>query len=106
MSSAAFVARIHGYSPLTTAAYLEANQRLDDLDAQFDGCLPADLLADFYDVDGFTRQALAVLDAPDRYRHLGAAGMRMIDEQYSLEKKLPEMLDLYERTVSGHDSSS
>ena len=60
------------------------------------------LLAGFYDVDGLTRQALRVLDDPEQYRYLGQAGMRMIDESYSLEKKLPEMLDLYERTLQQH----
>jgi glycosyltransferase involved in cell wall biosynthesis len=60
------------------------------------------LLAGFFDVDGLTRQALRVLDDPEKYRPLGQAGMRLIDEGYSLEKKLPEMLALYERTLERH----
>jgi glycosyltransferase involved in cell wall biosynthesis len=57
------------------------------------------LLAGFFDVDGLTREALRVLADPEQYRPLGQAGIRLIEEQYSLEKKLPEMLDLYERTL-------
>ncbi len=54
------------------------------------------LLADFFDVDGMVEQALEVLDHPERYRHLGAAGVEMIREKYSLEVCLPKMLELYE----------
>ncbi len=57
------------------------------------------LLAGFFDVDGLAREALRVLADPEAYRPLGQAGIRLIEEQYSLEKKLPEMLDLYERTL-------
>lgn len=58
------------------------------------------LLANFFDVDGFTKQALRVLDDPQQFRPLGEAGVRLIDEQYSLAKKLPEMVALYERTLN------
>jgi glycosyltransferase involved in cell wall biosynthesis len=58
------------------------------------------LLAGFFDVDGLTRQALRVLDDPGQFRPLGEAGVRLIDEHYSLEKKLPEMLALYQRTLA------
>jgi glycosyltransferase involved in cell wall biosynthesis len=58
------------------------------------------LLAGFYDIDELVRQALRVLDAPDEFKPLGQAGVRLIDEKYSLAKKLPEMLQLYEDTVS------
>jgi glycosyltransferase involved in cell wall biosynthesis len=58
------------------------------------------LLAGFYDIDEQVKQALRVLDAPQGFRHLGQAGIQLIDEKYSLAKKLPEMLDLYERTVN------
>lgn len=60
------------------------------------------LLAGFYDVDGLTRQALRVLEDPEKHRPLGQTGMRLIDESYSLERKLPQMLDLYERTIQRH----
>ena len=56
-------------------------------------------LADFFDVDGLTDLALQVLDDPEKYRHFGEAGAKMIQESYSLEKMLPKMLDLYERTI-------
>ena len=59
------------------------------------------LLAGFYDIDEFVKQASRVLDAPDQFRQLGQAGIQLIDEKYSLAKKLPEMLDLYQQTVSG-----
>jgi hypothetical protein len=58
------------------------------------------LLAGFYDVDELVRQALRVLDSPQEFRHLGNAGTELIDEKYSLAKKLPEMLELYECTVN------
>lgn len=59
------------------------------------------LLADFYDVEGFTKQALAVLDDPAAYRPLGEAGTAMIEERYSLERTLPRMLEMYRRVVRG-----
>ena len=55
------------------------------------------LLADFFDVDGFTEQALEVLEDPEKFRHLGQAGEAMIEQDYSLKVCLPRMLDLYER---------
>lgn len=58
------------------------------------------LLADFFDVDRFTELALRVLDDPQAYRPLGQAGEEMIRRDYSLEKTLPRMLDLYNRTIS------
>ena len=59
------------------------------------------LLAGFFDIDELTRQALRVLDDPEQFRKLGHAGERLIDEKYSLTKTLPQMLDLYQETVSG-----
>ncbi len=58
------------------------------------------LLAGFYDVDGLAREALRVLSDPAGYRALGETGTRLIDEKYSLAKKLPEMLALYEEVVA------
>jgi glycosyltransferase involved in cell wall biosynthesis len=57
-------------------------------------------LADFFDVEGLTQQALQVLEDPEQYRHLGEAGASMIRERYALDKCLPQMLDLYERTCN------
>ncbi len=59
------------------------------------------LLAGFYDIDAFVRQALRVLEDPAQFRRFGEAGVRLVDDKYSLAKKLPEMLDLYERTAAG-----
>ena len=58
------------------------------------------LLVDFFDVDGFATQIERVLDSPDEFRHLGASGIAMIRERYSLEICLPRMLELY-RSVAG-----
>ena len=58
------------------------------------------LLAGFFDVDGLTEQALKVIDAPEKYRFMGEAGAKMIRDHYSLDKCLPKMLDLYQRTLS------
>src|SRR5262249_11884173 len=49
------------------------------------------LLADFFDVDGLTRQALRVLEDPEQFRPLGRAGTAMIDERYSVEVVLPRL---------------
>jgi glycosyltransferase involved in cell wall biosynthesis len=59
------------------------------------------LLADFYDVDGLARLALQVLDDPEKFRPLGQAGVRLVDEKYSLTKTVPQMLDLFQRAVRG-----
>jgi len=59
------------------------------------------LLAGFHDVDALTEQALRVLKAPDEFLPLGQAGVRLIDEKYSLTKTLPQMVKLYRRTVAG-----
>ena len=58
------------------------------------------LLAGFSDVDSLTEQALKVLADPGAFRHLGEAGIEMIQNDYSLEKKTPELLAMYERTVN------
>jgi glycosyltransferase involved in cell wall biosynthesis len=57
------------------------------------------LLADFFDVEDFARQAVDVLKNPGDYRHLGRNAARMIEEHYSLERVLPRMLNLYDRVV-------
>ena len=54
------------------------------------------LLCDFFDINGFVEQANLVLNDPDAYRDLGAAGERMIRESYSLDVCLPRMVKLYE----------
>ncbi len=57
------------------------------------------LLAEFYDIDRFTEFALNVLKDPAVYRPLGAAGTETILDNFSLDKTLPKLLALYERTL-------
>lgn len=57
------------------------------------------LLVDFFDVDGMVALASKVLDAPQDYKNLGAAGVEMIRERYSLDVCLPKMLQLYEEVL-------
>jgi glycosyltransferase involved in cell wall biosynthesis len=59
------------------------------------------VLVDFFDVDGFAAQIERVLDSPDEFRHLGAAGVEMIRQQYSLDVCLPRMLELFEAALAG-----
>jgi glycosyltransferase involved in cell wall biosynthesis len=59
------------------------------------------LLVDFFDTDAMAEVANRVLDAPDKYRHLGAAGVEMVRSRYSLEVCLPQMLALYQEAVRG-----
>lgn len=59
------------------------------------------LMADFFDVDGLAELAIKVLGDPEGHRYMGEAAAKMIRDSYSLEKNLPRMLDLYERTLNG-----
>ena len=58
------------------------------------------LLNDFFDVGGFTQQALKVLKEPAEYRHLGAKGRQLIKQSYALEKTFPRQWDLFQRTAA------
>jgi glycosyltransferase involved in cell wall biosynthesis len=62
------------------------------------------LLADFFDVDGLASTADRVLNAPQEYKHLGAAGVEMIRSRYSLEVCLPRMVDLYREALAAPNS--
>jgi glycosyltransferase involved in cell wall biosynthesis len=64
------------------------------------------LLVDFFDVDGFVELAEKVLDAPHAYKPLGQAGVRMIQERYSLSVCLPQMLALYEDALHNYKETS
>ncbi len=58
------------------------------------------LLCDFYDVDGFTETALAVLDDPQTYHaHLGRAARATIEQNYSMETIMPQMVQFYEEVA-------
>ena len=54
------------------------------------------LLTDFFDIERLAESAAHVLDAPQDYRPLGQAAVEMIQERYSLDVCLPQMLALYE----------
>jgi glycosyltransferase involved in cell wall biosynthesis len=54
------------------------------------------LLVDFFDVDAMVQAANRVLDALREFKHLGAAGIDLIRERYSLEVCLPQVLELFE----------
>ncbi|HLN26876.1 MAG TPA: glycosyltransferase [Gemmataceae bacterium] len=62
------------------------------------------LLANFFDVEGLTRLAIDALDDPQKFQPLAEAGVRLIDEEYSLERVIPQMASFYEQ-VSGVRSS-
>ena len=57
------------------------------------------LLAEFFDVEGFTLQALRVLKDPSVYRTLGVQGRALVAERYSIEVTLPKLWDLCTRTM-------
>jgi hypothetical protein len=58
------------------------------------------LLADFFDVEGLARKAVAVLNDPAAYRPLGRAAEEKIQLMYSTEAVVPQMLKLYESVVN------
>lgn len=58
------------------------------------------LLAGFFDAEEFAAQALRVLKNPAEYRPLALAGRKLIEDQYSVEKTLPKMWDLFTRVRS------
>src|SRR5262249_23950214 len=64
------------------------------------------LLVDFFDLDGLVRQALRVLDDPGQFRPLGEAGVRLIDDKYSLERTAPQILELCRRAARGEAPGS
>ena len=54
------------------------------------------LLVDFFDVDVVVETANQVLESPEDFQHLRAAGVERIQDRYSLDVCLPQMLDFYE----------
>ncbi|APZ91674.1 glycosyltransferase [Fuerstiella marisgermanici] len=57
------------------------------------------LLTDFFDVDSWVEAAAAVLDEPQAFAHLGAAGVETVRRQFSMDVCLPKLLDMYARTL-------
>jgi glycosyltransferase involved in cell wall biosynthesis len=64
------------------------------------------LLTDFFDFERLAAVAAKVLDAPQEYRHLGAAGIELIRSKYSLDVCLPQMLQLYEDALAAWQGGS
>ena len=58
------------------------------------------LLADFFDVEGLAQKAAAVLRDPAAFRPLGRAAEQTIQEMYSVEAVVPQMLRMYEATIN------
>ena len=57
------------------------------------------LLGDFFDVDGLADQAIRVLRDPMQYRVLGQAGHGLIEQEYSLDRTIPQFLSLMEKVT-------
>lgn len=60
------------------------------------------LLTDFFNVDRFTELALDVLDRPGNFQEMGENARRLIEDKYTIERSLPKMLDLYQRTLAAY----
>jgi glycosyltransferase involved in cell wall biosynthesis len=58
------------------------------------------LLADFYDVDGLTTQALRMLHDPEQFRPLGAAARQRVLEHYELRRCANELAGFFEQVAS------
>ncbi len=63
------------------------------------------LLTDFFDADAMAVTADRVLSNPGEYRHLGAAGVELVRQKYSMNVCLPQMLNLYRDAVAGAKNS-
>ena len=57
------------------------------------------LLFDFFDVDSLVHQAHEILDDPAKFQPLGAAGVEMIRNRYSLDVCLPQLVELLEEAL-------
>jgi glycosyltransferase involved in cell wall biosynthesis len=57
------------------------------------------LLAGFFDVDGLVARALQVLDRPADFKPLGAAGVELIRQRYSMEVCLPQHIRFYDEVT-------
>jgi glycosyltransferase involved in cell wall biosynthesis len=58
------------------------------------------LLAGFFDVDGLAEAANRVLDAPEDYRALGAAGVTTVCQSYSYTACLPALAAFFEEAAA------
>ncbi len=57
------------------------------------------LVGDFFDVDGLVEQALRVLRDPIQHRELGRAGRVLIEEEYCLDKTVPQFKTMLDRVM-------
>jgi glycosyltransferase involved in cell wall biosynthesis len=57
------------------------------------------LLTNFFDIEAMTENVDCILQAPEQFRHLGAAGRALILERYSMDVCLPQMLALYDEVI-------
>jgi glycosyltransferase involved in cell wall biosynthesis len=58
------------------------------------------LLADFFSPEEFAEKALKVLRDPDSFRPLGRAAEQFVEQNYSLDAVLPQMLKLYDDAIA------
>ena len=56
-------------------------------------------LADFFSPEAVAEQALPVLSNPGAFAHVRRNAVRFIQDRYSLEAVLPQLIDLYESTA-------
>ena len=64
------------------------------------------LLADFFDIEQLTAQAVRVLKEPLAYRKLGLAGRRLVEDTYSTDKTVPKLWALFERAMGARRALS
>ena len=60
------------------------------------------LLADFFDVDGLTRQATRVLRDPEGFRTLGLAARERVLERYAQQKCIDELVAYFGEVAGKH----
>ena len=57
------------------------------------------LLCDFFDAEVMAARAVEVLEAPERFRELGQAARRTIEERYGMDVIMPRMRAFYEEVA-------
>jgi glycosyltransferase involved in cell wall biosynthesis len=57
------------------------------------------LMAGFFDVEGLADRAVEVLRDPAQFQRLSRRGVELIRERYALDKTLPRLVELIERTA-------
>ena len=62
------------------------------------------LLAEFFDVDNLTRQALEVLRSPSRHRELGRMAAERVRQTYAAEVTVPKLVEYFRETATARPS--